>query len=298
MFIRQLTYLIALDKFRHYSRAAEHCGVSQPALSMAIRQLEDELGLPIVRRNRRVFGLTEEGQRVLVWARQTVAALDGLRQEASFSQAVAGGTLSVSVMPPALQITPLLIERLRAFIPSLRVEVSVAPNAKIIHDLKERRIQMGLVYLDQVPQTDVFETHELYSEQHFFVTSEKVQASRRDAYDWSDVGKQPLCLLGKEMRSRQIVDQCFKNIGVEPTVFLETNSLELLYAELLSGRSAGILPLGALPTDRSRLNIMRMKQCPALGVGIVRLAQPVQTALMIKSWELACDLCLGDTLES
>ena len=111
MFLRQLTYLIALDRYQHFSRAAESCGVSQPALSAAIRQLEAELGITIIRRTRRFNGLTDEGRRVLAWARQTLAVLDGLRQEAAFAQAVAGGTLSIGVIPSGMQGIPLLLEK-------------------------------------------------------------------------------------------------------------------------------------------------------------------------------------------
>lgn len=101
MFLRQLTYLLALDRFHYFSRAAEACGVSQPALSAGIRQLEAELGITIIQRNRRFFGLTAEGERVLAWARQTLAALDGLRQEAALAQDVAGGSLAIGVIPAA-----------------------------------------------------------------------------------------------------------------------------------------------------------------------------------------------------
>jgi DNA-binding transcriptional LysR family regulator len=68
MFARQLEYLVALDRERHFGRAAATCHVSQPALSEAVRSLERELGVPLVRRSRRFEGFTPEGERVLRWA--------------------------------------------------------------------------------------------------------------------------------------------------------------------------------------------------------------------------------------
>ncbi|MFT8808204.1 LysR substrate-binding domain-containing protein [Gluconobacter sp.] len=299
MFLRQLTYLIALDQYRHFSRAAEHCGVSQPALSMAIRQLEHELGVPIVRRNRRVLGLTPEGERVLAWARQSVAALDGLRQEADFAHEIAGGTLSIGTIPPAIQVMPLLMESLRAAVPALQIELTVSPNKDILHDLTEQRIQMGLIYLDQVPQDGSFETHPLYSEQYVFVAGSRMELPSRRTVSWADAAGYPLGLLGPAMRTRQIVDECFARAGVKPGVLLQTNALELLYAELFSGRLATILPVAALP-DRhdpaNPLQIRRLAACPSPRVGLVRLRQPVQTALMSRSWEVATQLVLEDTL--
>ncbi len=71
MDIRQLSYLAALARERHFTRAAEACGVTQPTLSGRIQQLEQELGVPIVIRGNRYLGLTAEGGRVLKWA-QTI----------------------------------------------------------------------------------------------------------------------------------------------------------------------------------------------------------------------------------
>jgi DNA-binding transcriptional LysR family regulator len=65
MFIRQLDYLVTLAREQHFARAADICNVSQPALSSAIRSLEEELGLVIVKRGRRFLGFTEDGERVL-----------------------------------------------------------------------------------------------------------------------------------------------------------------------------------------------------------------------------------------
>ncbi|MGH8476376.1 MAG: LysR family transcriptional regulator, partial [Methylococcales bacterium] len=81
MFIRQLYYLIALSREKHFARAAEACHVSQPTLSAGIQHLEDELGVAIVKRGQRFEGFTTEGERVLAWAQQILANWDGLKQD-------------------------------------------------------------------------------------------------------------------------------------------------------------------------------------------------------------------------
>ena len=108
MFVRQLHYLVALAEHRHFAHAAEACWVSQPALSTGIRQLERELGIMIILRDRRFQGFTPEGERVLVWARQTLASLEGLRQEAALAQVVAGGHLAIGTVPSALRAVSML----------------------------------------------------------------------------------------------------------------------------------------------------------------------------------------------
>jgi DNA-binding transcriptional LysR family regulator len=83
MFIRQIHYLLALAKTKHFRKAAEICHVSQPALSTAIQHFEEELGITIIKRGQRFQGFTEEGERVLQWAQILAANWEGMRQAAA-----------------------------------------------------------------------------------------------------------------------------------------------------------------------------------------------------------------------
>ena len=65
MFIRQFEYLVALEQEKHFGRAAEKCFVSQPSLSTALNQLEDELGVKIILRDHKFIGFTNEGKKVV-----------------------------------------------------------------------------------------------------------------------------------------------------------------------------------------------------------------------------------------
>ena len=79
--IRDLQLLSALARHRHFAKAAEECGISQPAFSMRIRNLEDRLGLSIVRRANRFQGLTEEGEMIVRRARRMLDDAKALEQE-------------------------------------------------------------------------------------------------------------------------------------------------------------------------------------------------------------------------
>lgn len=297
MFLRQLSYLIALEQHRHFSRAAQACGVSQPALSSAIRQLENELGITIINRSRRFFGLTEEGRRVLIWARKTLADLDSLRQEAAFAQDVAGGFVSIGVMPQGVQVVPLLLEHFRSAVPALQVEVTVYPNAEILHQLREQRIQLGLMYLDQVPKDGPFERQRLYAEQYVLIAAPSIVLPTGRTCGWEQAATLPLGLLNRNMHSRQLVDACFAQAGVAPRVMLETNVLELLHAEIRAGKVAGIMPVSALPERMEGiepLQVRRLDPSPAPEVGVLRLNQPNSTALLTRLWHVFAALDLDD----
>src|SRR5262245_66364924 len=110
MDIRQLQYLVALAREKHFTRAAKACNVTQPTLSGRIRQLEQELGVPIVERGQRFHGLTREGERVLKWAQVILDNWTSMQQEIDALRHAFGalsGRLSIAVIPSALPMAAL-----------------------------------------------------------------------------------------------------------------------------------------------------------------------------------------------
>ena len=81
--IDKLDFLLALARERHFGRAAETCGVTQPTLSAGIKQIEEQMGVRLVNRGSRFQSFTPEGERVLEWARRIVGDTRAMRQEIS-----------------------------------------------------------------------------------------------------------------------------------------------------------------------------------------------------------------------
>lgn len=101
--IDKLEMVLALARERHFGRAAEALGISQPSLSAALRSLEDALGTTIVNRSSRFQGFTPEGERVLDWARRIVADAEAMRQEIRAARHDLAGPLRIAVIPTALR---------------------------------------------------------------------------------------------------------------------------------------------------------------------------------------------------
>ena len=106
--IGQLQYLVALAREKHFTRAAKACHVTQPTLSGRIRQLEQELGVPIVERGQRYKGLTAEGRRVVEWAHRIIADCDALNQDLSEMRDGLTGRLRIGAIPAALPAVSLV----------------------------------------------------------------------------------------------------------------------------------------------------------------------------------------------
>lgn len=296
MFMRQLNYLIALAKHRHFGRAAESCHVSQPALSIGIRELERELGITIIKRNRTFQGITPEGERVILWARQTVASLEGLRQEADLVRSVPRGHLAIGVIPSAIHAATLLSAEYRQIISQLTLEVLSLSTPAILQRLKEQDLHLGLLY-DRSVADEAYDVLPLFSERYVLVAGD--QASLPRQLSWAEVAELPLCLLSQDMQNRQMLDGIFRELRATPNVVLETNAIQVLLAESLSGRAFSIMPLSVLPTQYAGAGIRAYPITPerAEDVCLVRLRRETQPALSKAAWQLAANFDLQAILD-
>ncbi len=296
MFIRQLSYLLALDKYRHFGRAAESCHVSQPALSNGIRELERELGITIVKRNRTFEGITPEGERVIQWVRQVMASLEGLRQEANLVRSVPQGHLAIGAIPTANQAATLLSAQYREILPQLTLEVTSLSTPEILRRLKAQEIQLGILYERSVLDSADFDVMPLYAERYVLVANE--QASLPRQLDWSEVGELPLCLLSPDMQNRQTLNKCFESVEAKPRVVLQSNDIRVLLAECQSGRAFSIMPLSALPAQYEGAGLLAHPITPehAEDVCLVRLRRDTPPALSNAAWQIAGQLDLEAVL--
>ena len=234
MFIRQLEYLVALDRERHFRRASDVCNVSQPTLSSGIRNLERELGVPLVRRGRRYEGLTPEGERVLGWAQRALESLESLSQEASRLRGGLEGTLRIGAIPTSLPVSPRITSRFRERHPRMSVRLMSMSSRQIAYGLEHGEIDAGLTYLDNEPLALV-DTLPLWREKYLLVTPADSEIGAAATVPWRVAAELPLCLLTPDMQHRRIVDDAFSSAGATPRPVVETNSVSTLIAHARTG---------------------------------------------------------------
>jgi DNA-binding transcriptional LysR family regulator len=267
MLFRQLEYFVALARERHFARAASTCHVSQPALSEAIRKLEHELKVPLVRRGRSFEGLTPEGERLVLWARRILADHDALKQEVTALQTGLTGELRLGVIPAASSTVALLTDPFCAKHPLVRVQIETSlRSADVVERIRRFELDAGVIYPDG-QQTEGLAITPLYREEHVLLASSELLAGRSDTLGWSDALELPLCLLNNGMRGRQLLDEALASVALEAKPRLETDSVVVLFAHVVTGRWATILPHTWIRTLR-----------PPAGVSVIRLANPSVTA--------------------
>jgi len=242
MLIKQLQYLTALGRERHFGRAAATCNVSQPTLSAGIRHLEDEMGVPIVERAQRFKGFTVEGQKVLDWAQRMVADYEALHQELSLARQGLSGQLRLGVIPSVLPVTSMITGPFADQHPAVNILMRSLTSKEIQRGLDTFDLEAGITYLDNEPLENV-RTRPLYRERFFLIEAGEDSRAR---VTWSEAARLPLCLLSRDMQNRRIIDGVFRSIGVEVRAQIEANSPLSLIAHVRDGKIATILPHGFL----------------------------------------------------
>ncbi|STV99798.1 LysR family transcriptional regulator [Klebsiella pneumoniae] len=152
MDIKQLKYLIALDQTRHFGQAAAACHITQPTLSMRIRNLEEELNLTLIQRGQRFEGFTPEGERILAWARAVLAAHDGLAAEAAICRGQMVGQLRVGMVPLASLNPMQLIKPLAEKYPALQFSLLSMTSEQIIDGVSRNQLDLGICYLQHLDE--------------------------------------------------------------------------------------------------------------------------------------------------
>ena len=149
--IDKLEFIIALAREKHFGRAAEACGVSQPTLSAGIKQLEDMLGVLLVQRGSRFRGFTPEGERVLDWARRIVGDTRAMRQDVDALKRGLAGHIRIAAIPTALAMTAMLTTPYRAKHPDVRFTILSRTSIEVWRLLENLEVDAGLTYLDNEP---------------------------------------------------------------------------------------------------------------------------------------------------
>ncbi len=239
--IDKLEFILALARERHFGRAAETCGVTQPTLSAGVKQLEEQMGVLLVNRGSRFQGFTLEGQRVLEWARRIVGDSRTMREEINSLRHGLSGRLRLAAIPTALAMVAALTTPYREKHPNVQFTIYSRNSIEVLELLDNLEIDAGITYVENEPLGRVSNVP-LYREHYRLLTSADAPLGNRDSVSWAEVAQVPLCLLTPDMQNRRIIDRLLKSAGGESRPTLESDSMILLYSHVRTGRWASVMP--------------------------------------------------------
>jgi len=274
--IRDLQLMVSLSRHKHFSRAADACGISQPAFSARIRKMEEGFSLPLVRRGNKFIGFTREGQVVLKWARKLLIDMEGMRQEIDALNNNLNGKLALGAIPTALPFAARVSTQLRRQHPNLSIEIHSLATRQIEIRLDDYSLDAGIMYFEDAdPKT----TEKLYEESYVLIAPDDLAPRRNGTATWAEAAKLPLCLLTADMRNRQFLDAVFAEIDEVPTVVMEASDFTAVLAQVASGAAATIAPRDVAETFLARGPTVQLSLVDPVATHTVGLSIKDQTPI-------------------
>ena len=289
----QLEYIVAVDTYRHFATAAEHCYVTQPTLSMQIQKMELELGVKIFDRSKQPVVPTEMGEQLIEQAKKILAEKGMIDELVQTKKGILSGELKIGIIPTlAPYLLPLFIQQFTKKHPQVKLVVSELTTDLIIARLKESRIDVGIL-VTPLHEKGIKE-HVLFYEELVAYVSKNNAAFNKTYVLPQDIDPNKLWLLeeGHCFRS-QILNLCeLRKASREGGNFeYEAGSFETLRRMVELNDGITVLPeLATIDLNNKQLQLVRQfkKPVPMRQVSMVvhrdfvkkRLIEVLKTEIM------------------
>lgn len=279
--LKQFRYFDALARFGHFGRAAEACSISQPALSLQIKDLEAMMGSPLVERTPKQVRLTTLGEEFLTRARKVLTAVEEISELARRPDGPLTGKLRMGIIPTvAPYLLPAIIRNLSDSLPGLDLQPRESVTASLLRDLRESRLDFVIAALP-VSEASLRE-FALFDED--FVLVRAAEDAQKPVPHPKSLQEMKLLLLEE--------GHCFRDQALEfcdirasdPSLLMEGSSLATLVQMVNAGLGLTVIPEMAVPleTKGTTVSISRFAQDkPKRTIGMIwRKTNPLEAQLM------------------
>ena len=268
--IRQLRYFEALSRTKHFGMAADHCAVTQPALSMQIKELERELGVELVERRGNAIALTQAGQEIAARAEAILHQVRELSDYARQHQGVLTGPLRLGIIPSiAPYLLPAILTEVDRHYPSLDLQIRETQTNALVEELVRGDLDAVLLALPvQQPQLDAMALFE----DRFLIAVQSQAAPDWAACDLrARIGQERLLLLEEGHCLRDQALQFCQIANMQARRALGAASLTTIMQMVAAGHGITLLPELCAKTevDRQRVALIAFPdEAPMRTVGL------------------------------
>ncbi|PZR00325.1 MAG: LysR family transcriptional regulator [Cereibacter sphaeroides] len=244
--LKQMRYFEALARHRHFGRAAEDCAISQPALSMKVRELEDVVGTPLLERNARQMRLTGFGEVFLSRARSILRSVDELEDLSRATGAKPAGILRIGVIPTvAPYLLPSIIANLSHQFPDLSPSLRETVTSRLVTEIVDGRLDAAILALP-LSEPSLVEVA-LFSER--FVLVRPMIDARRPVPSRDVLQEMRLLLLEEGHCFREQALSFCSMPSSRPREMLDGSNLSTLVQMVGAGIGVTLIPEMAVPVE-------------------------------------------------
>jgi LysR family hydrogen peroxide-inducible transcriptional activator len=279
MTLTELKYIVAVARERHFGRAAEACFVSQPTLSVAIKKLEDELGVVLFERGSSEVSLTPSGERIVVQAQRVLDEAARVKELAKQGKDPLSGALRVGVIYTiGPYLLPALVRQLVRDAPQMPLLLNENLTVKLLELLKNGEIDVAILALP-LPESGVM-IQPVYDEPFIVAVPRLHPWAKKRAVSADDLKKETMLLLGSGHCFRdQVLEVCPELArfssgaeGIQKT--FEGSSLETIRHMVASGLGVTVLPMSSIPEKAPRDSL----------IAYVPFRKPVPDRRVVLAW--------------
>lgn len=240
MELRQLKYFSAAAETLNFTEAARGLFITQSTLSQQIKQLEEELGIPLFDRIGKQVLLTEAGSSFLPYARQTLQNAEYGKQKLRDLQQIHCGTLRIGV---TYSLSPLLTNTIQIFArkyPDIVLDIRYFSSSDLLSRLKEHQFDFILSFLPQQKE-EVFEMMPLFDSSLVMVVHRKHPFAPYAQVNWSVLSQTSLVIPAVGLSARTVLDQTLPPTAAKLRAAIETNDVSLILQLVKTGRWVSFL---------------------------------------------------------
>ncbi|MET0533577.1 MAG: LysR substrate-binding domain-containing protein [Steroidobacter sp.] len=282
MTLTELRYIVALASEQHFGRAAERCNVSQPTLSIAVKKLEDELGVALFERGKQGVLVTPLGQRIVAMASEVLEKTAEIKDVAASDGDQLAGPLALGTLPTiGPYLLPQFIPLLQEMAAHLPLYVEEATQPALVTKLRNGDLD-AILASAPCNETDIV-TQELFDEPFVLLMSARHRLASKQEVEANDLDPAELLLLDEGHAFREQVLAAFPHLRPSDTHPLNRrapmrgSTLETLRHMVASGLGLTILPQAAAHTPLYAPNLLTTKP----------FTNPVPKRTLVLAWRVS-----------
>ena len=241
MTVKQLRAFLAVAQSLSFAQACERLHLSQPALSLAIKNLEESLGGQLLTRTTRSVRLTPEGETLLPIARRLLLDWDNTEELLRQHFTLQLGKVAVAAMPSfAGNRLPAALKAFRDAYPRVNVAVHDVINERVMEMVRERRVELGVAF--EPAALDGLQFTPLYNDRFVAVVPASSELARRDALSWADLLGQPFIALQRPSAVRLLLEDSIAALHGKLPVAFESHQLATVGRMVAEGLGVSAVP--------------------------------------------------------
>jgi DNA-binding transcriptional LysR family regulator len=288
--LRQLRVFRAAALERNFSRAGNAVGLTQPAVSRSILELESQLGLKLLDRTTREVVLTEAGASLAARLDRVLDELDQTLQDVSGMASGRRGKVRVASSPTlSAHLMPACIAACARREPDIELVLLDRVQQDVLDSVRGGEVDFGVVI--EPSSADDLQAEPILVDPFVLVVPPGHALARRREVRWIELAERPLVLLDHSSGSRRLIDDALRAHGVEPRVAQQLGHPTTVFRMIEAGIGIGVMPaLAAAPQDLAPLRVLPLAPRVQRRVMLVHRRNRAPSLLAQRVWRLIADV--------